>query len=60
MHSRDSSVGIMNKYGMGNKGIFVRFPTVEREDSLLQNVQIGYGAHSASYSVGSASLVPPM
>jgi hypothetical protein len=36
----------------------IRFPTGERDYSLLHSVQTGSGAHPASYPVGTGSSFP--
>jgi len=36
----------------------VQFPAGTREYSLLQNVQTGFGVHSASYSMGTKGSFP--
>jgi hypothetical protein len=47
--SRDSSVGIAIRLQVGLPGFVSR----QRQDlSLLHSVQIGYGAHPASYPIG--------
>jgi hypothetical protein len=56
--SRGSSIGIATGYWLVVQGIGVQFPAVERDFPLLHNVQIGSGAHPASYLMVSG-LVPP-
>jgi hypothetical protein len=51
---RDSAVGIATGYGMDGRGIEVRVPVGSKEFSLLHVVQNGSGAHSTSYSMGTA------
>jgi len=36
----------------------VQFPAGTREYSVLQNVQTGFGVHSASYSMGTKGFFP--
>jgi hypothetical protein len=56
--SRDSSVGISLGYGLDNRGSSVRFPVGARNFSLHHRVQIGSGAHSASYPRGTGGSFP--
>jgi hypothetical protein len=38
-------------YGLGGRGVGVRFPAEARDFCLLHNVQTGSGAHPASYAM---------
>jgi hypothetical protein len=53
--SRDSSVGIAKGYGMN---VRISIPGKERDFSLLQRVQTGFGAHPASYLMGNGGSFP--
>jgi hypothetical protein len=50
--SRDSSVGVALGYGLDDRGSRVRFPAGAGNFSLHHRVQNGYGAHPASYPMG--------
>jgi hypothetical protein len=50
--SRDSSFGIALGYGLDNRGSRVRFPAGAGNVSLHHRVQNGFGAHPASYPMG--------
>jgi hypothetical protein len=50
--SRGSSVGIVTDYGLDYQSSGVWFPEVAVNSSLLHRVQIGSGAHPASYPMG--------
>jgi hypothetical protein len=50
--SRDRSVAIVTGYNLQAR---VRFPTGERDFSLLHSVHTGSGAHPVSYIVGTGS-----
>jgi hypothetical protein len=56
--SRDSSVGIALGYGSDDRGSMVRFPAGPRNFSLHHRIQNSYGAHSASYSMGTRGSFP--
>jgi hypothetical protein len=56
--SWDSSVGIATDYRLDDREIEVRFSAGERNSSLLHSVQTGFGAHSASYTMGTGGLFP--
>ena len=47
-----SVVSIVTGLEVGNRGVLVLFPARKRSFSLLQTMQIGYGAHRACYSMG--------
>jgi hypothetical protein len=53
---RDSSVGIALGYGLDDRGSRVRFPAGAGNFSLHHRVQNGFGAHPASYPMGSRVL----
>jgi hypothetical protein len=50
--SRDSSVGTALRYGLDDRSSRVRFPAGAGNFSLHHRVQNGFGAHPASYPVG--------
>jgi hypothetical protein len=56
--SRDSSVGIALGYGLDDRGSRVRFPAGTGNFSLHHRVQIGSGAHPASYPMGKGGSFP--
>jgi hypothetical protein len=56
--SRDSSVGIAAGYGLDDRMIGVRFPAGAGNFSLHHCVQIGSGAHPASYPMGTRGSFP--
>jgi hypothetical protein len=56
--SRDSSVGIALGYGLDDRGFKVRFPAGAGNFSLHHRVQTGYGAHPASYLMGTTDYFP--
>jgi hypothetical protein len=56
--SRDSSVGIATGYGLDDLMIGVRFPVGAGNFSLRYRVQNGYGAHPASYPMGTGVSFP--
>jgi hypothetical protein len=56
--SRDSSVGIVLGYGLDDRGSRVRFPAGAGNFYLHHRVQNGYGAHPASYPIGSRGSFP--
>jgi hypothetical protein len=53
--SQDSSVGIATSYGMDDRMIGFRFPARAGNFSLRHHVQTSYGAHPASYPMGTGS-----
>jgi hypothetical protein len=55
--SRDSSVGIALGYGLDDRGSRVRFPAGAGNFSL-HRVQNSFGAHPASYPVGTRGSFP--
>jgi hypothetical protein len=55
---RDSSVGIALGYGLDDWGSRVRFPVGVGNFSLHHRVQIGSGAHPASYPMGTRDSFP--
>jgi hypothetical protein len=55
--SRGSAVGIATAYGLDDRGVRVQVP-VGSEFSLLHIVQIGSGAHPASYPMGTGGPFP--
>jgi hypothetical protein len=54
---RDNTVGIATGYGLNDRAVGVRVPVGTRF-SPLHNVQIGSGAHSASYPIGTGGSFP--
>jgi hypothetical protein len=56
--SRDSSVGIALGYGLDDRGSRVRFPAGAGNFSLHHRVHNGFGAHPASYPVGTRGSFP--
>jgi hypothetical protein len=58
MKSRDSSVGIALGYELDDRGSRVRFPVGGGNFSLHHRVQIGSGAHPASYPMGTRGSFP--
>jgi hypothetical protein len=55
---RDSSVGIALGYGLDDRGSRVRFSAEAGDFSLHHSVQIGSGAHPASYPMGTRGSFP--
>jgi hypothetical protein len=55
---RDSSVGTALGYGLDDRGSRVRFPAGAGNFSPHHRVQNGFGAHPASYSMGTRSSFP--
>jgi hypothetical protein len=53
---RDSSVGITLGYGLDNRGSRVRFPAGAGNFSLHHRVRNGFGAHSASCTMGTRAV----
>jgi hypothetical protein len=49
LRSRDSSVGIVTRYGLENRGVRVQVPV---EQGLLHVIQTGSGVHPTSYTMG--------
>jgi hypothetical protein len=58
IRSQDSSVGIETYYGLDDRMIGVRIPARAGNFSLRHRVQIGSGAHPASYPVGTGGSLP--
>jgi hypothetical protein len=56
--SHDSSVGIALGYGLDCRGSRVRFPAGAGNFSLCHRVQNGFGAHPASYPMGTRGSFP--
>jgi hypothetical protein len=56
--SRDSLIGIDTGYGLDDRMIVVQFPAGAGNFSLRHRVQIGSGAHQASYPVGTRGSFP--
>jgi hypothetical protein len=56
--SRDSSVGIALGYELDDRGSRVRFPARAGNFSLHHRVQNGFGAHPASYPMGTRGSFP--
>jgi hypothetical protein len=56
--SRDSSVGIALGYGLDYRGSKVRFPAGAGNFPLHHRVQNGFGAHPASYPMGTRGSFP--
>jgi hypothetical protein len=56
IRSSDSSVSIVKRYGMEDRGIGLRFPAKARDFSLLHSVQNGSGVHPVSYQRGAVGL----
>jgi hypothetical protein len=56
--SRDSSVGIVQGYGLNDRGSRVRLGAEAGNFSLHQRVQNGSGAHPASYPMGTRGSFP--
>jgi hypothetical protein len=56
--SRDSSVGIALRYGLGDRGSGVRFPAGAGNTYLHRRFQNGSGAHPASYPMGTRGFFP--
>jgi hypothetical protein len=56
--SRDSSVGIVLGYGLDDRGSRVRFPAGADNFSLHHRFQNGFGAHPASYPMGTRGSFP--
>jgi hypothetical protein len=55
---RDSLVGMALGYGFDDRGSRVRFPAGAGNSSLYHRVQIGCGAHPASYPMGTGDYFP--
>jgi hypothetical protein len=53
-----SIVGIASDYGLDDRMIRIRFPSSARNSSLHHRVQIGSGAHPASYPMGARDSFP--
>jgi hypothetical protein len=45
-------------YGVDGRGVGVQFPVEASDFSLHHNVQIGCGAHPASYTMGTGAISP--
>jgi hypothetical protein len=45
-------------YGRNDRRIGVRFPAAATDFSLVHNVQIGSGAHPASYPISTGAVCP--
>jgi hypothetical protein len=58
MKSRNSSVGLALGYGLDDRGSRVRFPAGAGNFSLHHRVQPGFGAHPASYPMGTRDSFP--
>jgi hypothetical protein len=56
IRSRDSSVGIATGYGVDGRGVGVLVPS--RVKNFLHVVQTVFGAHPASYAVGTGGSFP--
>jgi hypothetical protein len=56
--SRDSSVGIALSYELDDRGSRVRFSAGAGNFSLHHRVQNGFGAHPASYLMGTTDSFP--
>jgi hypothetical protein len=56
--SGDSSVGIALGYGQDDRGSRIRFPAGAGNFSLHHRVQNGFGAHPASYPMGTRGTSP--
>jgi hypothetical protein len=56
--SRDSSVGVALGYGLDDRGSRFRFPAGAGNFSLHHCVENGFGAHSASYPMGTKGSFP--
>jgi hypothetical protein len=56
--SRDSSGGIALGYGLDDRGSRVRFLAGAENFSLHHRVQNGFGAHPASYPMGTGGSFP--
>jgi hypothetical protein len=56
--NRDSSVGIMTRLRLDNRGSTVRFPAGVGNFSFHHHVQNGSGAHPASYPMGTRGSSP--
>jgi hypothetical protein len=56
--SHDSSVGIALGYGLDDRGSRVRFQAGAGNFSIHHCVQNGYGAHPASYPMGTRDTFP--
>jgi hypothetical protein len=57
--SRDSSVNMLSGYGLDYRAIEVRSPAeTKRIFPLVQTVQTGYGAHPASFPMGTGVTFP--
>jgi hypothetical protein len=58
LENSDSSVSIVTGYGLDDRGSRVRFPAEAGNFSLHHRVQIGSGAHSASFPMGKGGSFP--
>jgi hypothetical protein len=58
LEDRNSAVGTVTSYKLDDRGIFVRLLARARNFYLLPNVQTGYGAYPASYSIGTGRYFP--
>jgi hypothetical protein len=56
--SRGSSVGIATDYGLDVRGSGARFPAGAGNFYLLHTVWDGFGAHAASYPMGTRGSFP--
>jgi hypothetical protein len=55
---RNSAVGTVTSYKLNDRGILVRLLVRAKNFYLLPNVQTGYGAYPASYSIGTGRYFP--
>jgi hypothetical protein len=58
IRSRDSSGGIVSDYGLDDRAIEVRSPAGAKDFSSNLCVQTGFGAHPASYPMGTGGPFP--
>jgi hypothetical protein len=58
LSSQESSVSIVTGYGLDERGGVVQFLAGVRDITLLYSLQAGYGAHPASYTVGTGGSYP--
>jgi hypothetical protein len=56
--SRGSSVSIVSDYGLDDRAIWVRFLQRPKDFSSGLYVQTGFGAHPASYPMGTEGPFP--
>jgi hypothetical protein len=56
--SRDSSVGIVTRYGLDDRMIRIRFPAGDGNFSLPHHVQSGCGAHPGPSQMGTRGSFP--